>query len=234
MKWWPGGLGKTANCAIVMAHLYSKGTNYGMFPFFVQIRDWDTHQPIPGVISGDIGPKIGLNSVDNGFLKFYRHRIPRENMLMGNAEILPDGTFHQKTKKKKATYSTMTLVRTTIVYAFGSMALAAATTIGIRYSAVRRQSELKPGEPEPQVMDYQTQQYKLYPYLAMAYAFRFVAYDLFQLFFQVMYGAEPGDDSLMAETHALSSGLKAHCTYMAALGIEQARRDAGEVCLSSL
>ena len=223
MKWWPAGLGKTSNCAVVMALLYSHGTNHGMFPFFVQIRDWDTHQPIPGVISGDIGPKIGFNSVDNGFLKFDHHRIPRGNMLMRHAEILLDGTFHQKTKQKKATYTTLTQTRIGVIYGFGYLALAAATTIGIRYSAVRRQSELKPGAPEPQVMDYQTQQYRLYPYLAMAYAFKFISYDLFALFFQAMPEAQSGDNSLMAETHALSSGLKAHCSNMVVLGIEQAR-----------
>ena len=222
MKWWPGGLGKTANCAVVMAQVYSQGTNHGMLPFFVQIRDWDTHQPVPGVISGDIGPKMGFQSTDNGYLRFDQHRIPRENMLMKHAEIRPDGTFLRKTKQKKPTYSTMTLVRTNIVFGAG-MTLSAASTIAIRYSTVRRQSELKPGAPEPQVMDYQTQQYKLYPYLAMAYAFRFVAYDLFELFFQAMFDARSGDDTLMPETHALSSGLKAHCTNMAALGMEQAR-----------
>ena len=36
---------------------------------------------------GDIGPKLGLNYVDNGFLILKNVRIPRENMLMGNASV---------------------------------------------------------------------------------------------------------------------------------------------------
>ena len=227
MKWWPGGLGKTSNCAVVMAQLYSRGTNHGMAAFFVQLRDWDTHQLLPGIKSGDIGPKMGFNTVDNGYLMLDKVRIPREDMLMKNTEVKRDGTVVQKSKKKKATYSTMTMVRTFIVFGHGYESLAKALTIAIRYSAVRRQSELKPGAPEPQVMDYQTQQYKLYPYLAMAYGFWAVSNKLIELFIQGMGAFHSGDDTLMPELHALSSGLKAYCTDMAALGMEQARFSCG-------
>ena len=37
---------------------------------------------------GDIGPKLGFNSVDNGYLRCDNVRIPRTNMLMKNAEVL--------------------------------------------------------------------------------------------------------------------------------------------------
>ena len=36
---------------------------------------------------GDIGPKMALNSIDNGFLILNNVRIPRENMFMKNAEV---------------------------------------------------------------------------------------------------------------------------------------------------
>ncbi len=42
---------------------------------------------LPGIRLGEIGPKLGMNSYDNGFLGFERHRIPRENMLMKNAQV---------------------------------------------------------------------------------------------------------------------------------------------------
>ena len=44
-KWWPGGLGKTANCAIVMANLITGGEKRGPHAFFVQLRDENSHQP---------------------------------------------------------------------------------------------------------------------------------------------------------------------------------------------
>ena len=49
-KWWPGNLGKSSNHSVVMAQLYTQGKCYGAHPFFVQLRDIKTHQPLPGII----------------------------------------------------------------------------------------------------------------------------------------------------------------------------------------
>lgn len=40
-----------------------------------------------GITLGDIGPKFGFDSIDNGFLRFNHVRIPRENMLMKYAQV---------------------------------------------------------------------------------------------------------------------------------------------------
>uniref|UniRef100_A0A914WXU4 Acyl-coenzyme A oxidase N-terminal domain-containing protein n=1 Tax=Plectus sambesii TaxID=2011161 RepID=A0A914WXU4_9BILA len=69
-KWWPGCLGKSSNYAIVVAQLWTLGKCYGPHPFMVQLRDLQTHQPLPGITVGDIGPKLAYNSNDNGFLSF--------------------------------------------------------------------------------------------------------------------------------------------------------------------
>lgn len=53
-----------------MARLFTKGKDHGMHAFITQIRDLETHKPLPGVTIGDIGPKFGYNGVDNGFLRF--------------------------------------------------------------------------------------------------------------------------------------------------------------------
>jgi hypothetical protein len=42
------------------------------------------------------------------------------------------------------------------------------------------QSELYPGEPEPQIMDYQTQQFKLFPALAISFGFHFASQFLWE------------------------------------------------------
>ena len=46
------------------------GNDYGVQPFIVQIRDRETHEPLPGIEVGDIGTKLGYNSIDNGYLYF--------------------------------------------------------------------------------------------------------------------------------------------------------------------
>jgi acyl-CoA oxidase len=62
-KWWIGSLGRTANHAVVMAQLFIDGKNYGPHPFLVQVRDLETHEPLPGRHVGDIGPKFGYNNM---------------------------------------------------------------------------------------------------------------------------------------------------------------------------
>ena len=76
-KWWPGGLGKTATHVILMARLILDGRDYGPHGFIVQIRELETHKPMPGIEVGDIGPKLGFNGVDNGWLRFNNVVIPR-------------------------------------------------------------------------------------------------------------------------------------------------------------
>ena len=41
-------MGKTTNYAVVMAQLYTKGKCEGIHPFLVQLRDENTHEPLPG------------------------------------------------------------------------------------------------------------------------------------------------------------------------------------------
>ena len=98
----------------------------------------------PGVTVGDIGPKFGYEMIDNGFLGFDHVRIPRDQMLMKNAQVLKDGTY-VRAQTSKLSYGTMVFVRSMIVADVSGRGLAAAATIATRYSCVRRQSELKPG-----------------------------------------------------------------------------------------
>ncbi|XP_067860478.1 peroxisomal acyl-coenzyme A oxidase 1 isoform X2 [Heptranchias perlo] len=225
IKWWPGGLGKTANHAIVLAQLYTQGQCRGLHAFIVPIRRMGTHEPLPGVVVGDIGPKFGYDEVDNGYLKLENVGVPRENMLMRYAKVMPDGTY-MKPPSDKLTYGTMVFVRSMIV-GDSARALSQACTIVIRYSAVRHQSELKPGAPEPQILDYQTQQYKLFPLLATAYAFRFVGNFMRDTYHRITGDMNDGDYSQLPELHALSAGLKAFTSWVASAGIEECRMACG-------
>ena len=107
----------------------------------VQLRDESTHRPLPGIVVGEIGPKMGLKAADNGFLQLNQVRIPRDNMLMKNAQVEADGTFIEP-KSDKLTYGTMVFVRVVVIdmVAFN---VARAATIAVRYSCVRRQSEIE-------------------------------------------------------------------------------------------
>ena len=76
----------------------------------------DDHNPLPGITIGDIGtcipywsmffvpincnipgPKAcgGNSANDNGFARFDRVRIPKENMLSRFAQVTPEGEYVQ-------------------------------------------------------------------------------------------------------------------------------------------
>ena len=89
-KWWPGGLGKTATHAVVMARLFIGSRDLGPHAFVMQLRQLDTHLCLPGIEVGDIGPKFGYNGVDNGFLRFDHVVIPRTALLAKYAKVWHD------------------------------------------------------------------------------------------------------------------------------------------------
>ncbi|XP_076447527.1 peroxisomal acyl-coenzyme A oxidase 1-like [Babylonia areolata] len=225
MKWWPGGLGKSSNSAIVLAQLVVKGEKCGLHPFLVSLRSLKDHTPLPGITVGDIGPKMALNSIDNGFLILKNVRIPRENMLMKNAEVTRDGRFISK-GVDKANYATMVLVRVKITR-WAYEALSDGVTTAVRYSAVRRQSSLQPGGKEEQVLNYQSQQYKVLPALASAYAF-LMAFRCLQRFYnQVSSDIMAGNTSQLGELHCQTSAVKAYTSDVTVRMLEICRQACG-------
>ncbi|XP_065085923.1 probable peroxisomal acyl-coenzyme A oxidase 1 [Ochlerotatus camptorhynchus] len=224
-KWWPGGLGHTANYCVVIAQLYTKGVCHGIHPFIVQLRDEETHMPMPGITIGEIGNKLGMNGVNNGFLGFKNVRIPRANMLMKNAKLLEDGSF-VKPPSSVLTYGTMMFVRVVIVRDMANY-LSKAVTIATRYSCVRRQSVINPDQPEVQVIDHLTQQYKLFPAIAKSIIFKLTSDNLWDMYNQVTSELDKGDLERLPELHAIACCLKAVCTADAAQAVETCRLACG-------
>jgi hypothetical protein len=70
-----------------------------------------------------------------------------------------------------------------------------------------------------QVLDYKTQQSRLFPLLASAYAFRFVGDWLKWLYMDVTQKLEAKDYSTLQEAHACTAGLKAVTTSATAVSI---------------
>nr|XP_043629352.1 peroxisomal acyl-coenzyme A oxidase 1-like isoform X2 [Erigeron canadensis] len=228
-KWWPGGLGKLSTHAVVYARLIVGGQFHGVHGFIVQLRSLEDHSPLPGITVGDIGLKFGngaYNTMDNGVLRFNYVRIPRDQMLMRVSQVTRDGKIMQSDVPRQLIYGTMVYVRQTIV-ADASKALSRAVCIATRYSAVRRQFGSRNGGPETQVIDYRTQQSRLFPLLASAYAFRFVGEWLKWLYMDVKQRLAANDFSTLPEAHACTAGLKSLTTTATADGIEECRKLCG-------
>ncbi|KAI9314437.1 acyl-CoA dehydrogenase/oxidase C-terminal [Dichotomocladium elegans] len=232
-KWWIGGLGKAANYAIVMARLILNGKDYGPHPFCVQIRSLVDHKPLKGVTVGDIGPKFGFNSVDNGFILFDHYRVPHVSFLAKYSQVKPGSGEYVKPPNAKLSYGTMVWVRANIVLDV-RMVLAKAATIAVRYSAVRQQnydaSNPKKWEGrviETPVLDYTMQQYRLLPTIATAYACFFTGQEMMRLYHLNQAEMAKGNFDLLADLHASSSGLKSLTTTMGIEAVEDCRRACG-------
>jgi acyl-CoA oxidase len=225
IKWWPGALGHFSTHAIVVADLITQGKSRGVHPFIVQLRSLEDHTPLPGITVGDIGPKFGFNANDNGYLELKNVRIPRDQMLMKYSQVDRDGTY-SKPPFAKIAYGTMVYVRSTMLSGL-SDSLSRACTIATRYSAVRRQSQIREDKPEVQILDFVTQQYKLFPLIATSYALRFTARNLIRIYTTTISEMEQGNMDLLPELHGTSAGLKAFASDALCFGIEVCRLSCG-------
>nr|XP_043633173.1 peroxisomal acyl-coenzyme A oxidase 1-like [Erigeron canadensis]XP_043633175.1 peroxisomal acyl-coenzyme A oxidase 1-like [Erigeron canadensis] len=228
-KWWPGGMAKVATHGIVYARLIIDGQYYGVHGFIVQLRSLEDHLPLPGITVGDIGLKFGhvaYNTMDNGVLRFDHVRIPRNQMLMRVSQVTKEGKYMKSNVPRQLSYGTMVGVRQKIVFD-ASTALSRAVCISTRYSVIRRQFGSHNGGPETQVIDYKTQQNRLFPLLASAYAFRFVGQWLKSLYIDVKQRLDANDFTTLPEAHACTAGLKSLTTAATADGIEECRKLCG-------
>ncbi|KAI9849352.1 MAG: fatty-acyl coenzyme A oxidase [Sclerophora amabilis] len=247
-KWWIGSLGRTANFAVVMAQLIIDKKVYGPHPFVMQIRDLKTHEPLEGVHVGDIGPKFGYNTMDNGFLLLNQVKIPHINMLAKFSSVDTKTNKYLRPSSPSLVYGTLTWVRSTIVLQSGQT-LARGVTIATRYCATRRQFQDRDApeweKGENQVLNYSMVQIRLLPLLAATFALHFTGKAMMGLYQQNQkkISADPGKASdsgrgagpeethsgsdLLADLHATSCGLKALASTTAAEGLEVCRRACG-------
>ncbi|KAF8889606.1 acyl-CoA dehydrogenase/oxidase C-terminal [Infundibulicybe gibba] len=217
-KYWPGGLGLSCSHAIVMARLIVSGEDHGIHSFMVQLRSLDNYRPLAGIELGDVGLKMGLNGTDNGYAVFDRVRIPRMNLLMGNARLLRDGTY-LKAPHTKHTYGTMLHARNIIVE-IAAFQLAQAVTIATRYSVVREQGNVS-------IMNYKSQHYRLLVLMSRAFALAFAAKTCDTLYNDLVARQQTRDHSTLPYGHITTAALKAYATQIAADGCEDARKCCG-------
>lgn len=189
-KWWNGALGRTANHAIVVAQLIlpdgdtGKYKSYGPHQFITPIRDMKTHQPLDGIIIGDIGPKYGYTSMDNGYMLFSNFRIPHSALLARYAGVDEGSGAYRKPANPATVYGSLTFVRAQIIM-HARLILARAVTVAVRYTVIRRQFQDRdssdPDAPEVSVLDYPTVQIRILPLLATTLALHYTGEAMYKL-----------------------------------------------------
>lgn len=84
-----------------------------------------------------------------------------------------------------------------------------------------------PGQHETQIIDFQTQQHKIFPQIAKGVFYRMAADHVWDLYRVVNKQLENGNKSNLPELHALSCCLKAVCSEETAKGVEILRKSCG-------
>lgn len=212
-KVWVGNLGKTATVALLFAILITPdGEEHGLHGFLVPIRDENTLNTFPGIIVGDIGEKIGLSGVDNGFMMFNNYRIPRDNLLNRTSDVTPEGEyqslFSEPNKILGAALESLMTGRLGICMESAGT-LAFASVIATRYAAIRKQFPLERGGQEMPIIEYQLhvrglikliisnlilllllpllpQQWRIFPYLAASCVLKVAAVTLTEAYYEVI------------------------------------------------
>ena len=223
-KTWIGNAALHARLASVFAQLEVNGERYGVHAFVVPIRDRNG-QVLPGIEIEDNGPKMGLNGVDNGRIRFDKVRVPRENQLDRFGGVDASGQYHSEISGESKRFFTMlgTLVGGRICVAFGGLSASKnALAIATRYAAVRRQFGAT-GEPEIKLIDYLTHQRRLFPRIAQSYALTFALQEAVERFAEARN--DPFADHQVLEADA--AGLKAMATWHATETIQVCREACG-------
>ncbi|KAF2895682.1 hypothetical protein ILUMI_10462, partial [Ignelater luminosus] len=208
---------KTCTVALVFAQLNTEGQCHGLHAFVVPIRDPKTLLPYPGIIVGDIGEKIGLNGIDNGFIMFQNYRIPRENLLNRTADVTPEGeyesSFSDPGRILGAALENLSAGRVGIMQESANN-LVSAVTIAVRYAAIRTQFGPSNHQELP-IIEYQLHQWRLFPYVSAAVE---------------MSHTETAIDNLremISEIHAIISATKPLITWTCRDAIQECREACG-------
>ncbi|XP_046964850.1 peroxisomal acyl-coenzyme A oxidase 3 [Vanessa cardui] len=233
-KCWVGNLGRTCTHTLLFAQLITPdGTNHGLHGFVVPIRNPDTLETYPGLTVGDMGEKIGVNGIDNGFIMFNKYRIPRENLLNRTADVTEDGTyessFSEPSRILGAALENLSAGRIGIMQE-SCQSLASAVSIAVRYAATRTQFGERARETP--LIDYPLHQWRLFGHVAAAVIYRLYIGKFSYVYLNIVEKSNAGHrvDNLseaVSEIHAMVSSSKPLLTWGALRAAQQAREACG-------
>jgi acyl-CoA oxidase len=222
-----GSAARDGRLAAVFAQLIVGGESRGVHALLVPLRD-EAGNVLPGIEIEDCGPKLGLDGVDNGRIRFHQVRVPREALLDRYGQVTEAGEYRSPIENPVKRFFTMlgTLVQGRVsVSGAGIGAAKVALTIAVRHALERRQFGPPEGE-EAVLLDYRVHQRRLLPALATTYALHFAQERLRRQLHDVFTAREP-EDRARRQLETLAAGVKAVATWHATATIQECREACG-------
>lgn len=234
-KCWVGNLGRQSTHALLFAQLIVDNVCHGLHAFIVPIRDPDTLIPYPNITVGDIGEKDGLHGIDNGYVIFHYYRIPKECLLNKIGDINENGEYETAFTNPQellgAALESLSAGRVAILQE-SSNTLIKAIVIAVRYAAQRLQFSDSEGNELP-ILEYQTHQWRLFPYLAASYAFKSFMHDFDEQYINLVADSREGRinvahlPQMVKGIHAIVCTTKALITWTTQTAIQECREACG-------
>lgn len=214
VKCWIGGA-TTSDYAVVFCQLYDEdNVHQGLHAVLVSMD-------LLNIERLDMGAKIGLNGIDNGFIRFTNIEVPIQNLLDKYGGFDKEGKYTSSIKNKDIRFGKMlsALSIGRISIAIGSYAISYKSfVIALKYNLERKQFTFKGENEEKRILDYNTQISKFASIYSCLYHMRLGILDLVD-----MYKKNGIDKKL----HAISSLLKVFNTWKAVEITNNCRRMCG-------
>lgn len=164
-------------------------------------------------------------------MTFDNYYIPRESLLNKTGDVTPEGKFMSPkkfanpSKRFGASLGNLSAARAGLIPMI-AQGMCDALTISIRYSCIRRQFSGSEEQEEQPIIEYQTQQYRLIPYLAAAYVLKYFGHSIFNEYvsFLLKTFSEPDKEDVKimgSEIHVLSSSSKPLASWLARDAVQE-------------
>ena len=124
---------------------------------------------LPNIRLGDCGPKMGLNSIDNGYAILDDVVVPKQNLLGKLGHVNDEGKYESVIDNKNRRFglhmSALSGGRALVSVVVGSI-FVNALTIALRYANSRKQFDNPQKTDEIIIMDYPLTKLRLLPHFS--------------------------------------------------------------------
>lgn len=222
---------------IVFAQLYVKEENQGVHVFLVPVRNQETHEPFEGCLIGDCGDKLGLQGVDNGWIKFTNYRISNDMLLNRFANITEDGRYSSPISSSGKRFGThlAALSGGRVLASSNAADISLISTItALRYGATRKQFARKKDLPETHILDYPLHQARIFPLFARGFMEMITMQNVWEEWTANSQSIMDPSQKSGEYFHLLSSALKATNTWNCYNSCQESRLACGGLGYSFL